>query len=101
VSIEFETEISGAGDVLSAIVDALKEDPEVETLSSTEAGVITLRLRTNPPREKWPEDVALTVEPKHLYVAFHSATRQQREHLVTLLEQAISRAGCSGKLVEE
>ncbi|MBI5535272.1 MAG: hypothetical protein HY898_21270 [Deltaproteobacteria bacterium] len=101
MGIEYACDVVGTGDFRSAISSGLHDDPCVELLPSSDACLIKLRFRETPRREEWPEDVDVTFEPMRIAVVFHSATRQQRQYLVQLLENLLLEAGCSGKLVEQ
>jgi hypothetical protein len=101
MSIELTAEIADVEGCRSAIADALEGDPNVQRLPSADARIIKLRLRENPAREHWPEDVELLFGPTRLVVIIHSASRQQREYLVDLLERTLSGVGCAAELVEE
>jgi hypothetical protein len=101
MSIEFACDVAEDGDFRSVIASALSDDCTFEVIPSPDASLVKMRFRANPTREQWPEDVEVSLVPGRIAVVVHSATRQQREYLVQLLERLLVEAGCPGKLAEQ
>jgi len=101
MSIEFVAHIDESGEFKVAVTGVLKNDNTFEILPSSDESVVKCRFRANSMRERWPEDIELKFSSEQIAVVVHSATRQQREYLIELIERALSEIGWLGKLVEE
>jgi len=100
MSLEYETEILNAMDCRTSIIEALQVNSDYEVLTFSDPTCVLLRLTKNPPREKWPEDVALFFEDAKVRIVFHMANRVDRQALVHLLEEELSRLGRLARFVE-
>jgi hypothetical protein len=101
MSIEFAADVAGSADLQIPVRTAMQNDPAFEVLPSSAEAALKLRLRSHPPREHWPEDAEVVFGGGRILVTVHSASRQEREYLIRLLERTLSEAGCAAKFVEQ
>ncbi len=75
-------------------------DGEFVQLQGGGNGRFGFRIASASPREHWPEDIELRTRPA-LYIAFHSATRSQRERFVSKVESLLAAMGHKYGLEED
>jgi hypothetical protein len=71
----------------------VSRDARFVVLSQHPKGV-SLRLAKYPPREKWPEDVDVRLDDAGVYIAFHRGTATEREEVLGVVREALTRSGC-------
>jgi hypothetical protein len=64
-------------------------------------GSVSLRLSANPRRTTWPEDAQVTFGPRKIYVVFHAASRDDRLHLLGVVEAALAKQGRAVTFIED
>ena len=101
MSIEFTADVTGREDCVVSVVDTLRTDRDLEMLGPLEHGIARFRFVNCPARDGWSEDLTLALRPGKIVIAFHSASRENRERIIRLLEMVLRRSGCSGAFVEE
>lgn len=93
MSIELFAKIEASAQYISDIANILKKDESYLILNNPNPSRILLRLKKNPPRVDWPEDVELNFSAEGIFLIFHSANSDDRTGLVRILESTLLKHG--------
>ena len=99
MGITYTASVHLSPEVSATVLEDLSHDDEYEILSRS-PGVVQLRLRAQPARTKWPEDVEIHFDTG-IHVVFHSADRQSRTRLLDRLRSTLGRLGLPATFSED
>jgi hypothetical protein len=84
MSIEYTSSVVPDSAACAFLREALAQEPTYIVIPGNREDVISLRFADRPARTKWPADIEIHLGDG-LKVTFHSATRDEREALMSLL----------------
>jgi hypothetical protein len=100
MGVEYNAPVRPTKACIASILRELETDGRYRVLPSSRPGRILLRLAARPPRDEWPEDIEVRFH-EGVYVAFHSADRDERNTFLRFLESKLTEFGCDTKFSEE
>lgn len=101
MSIEYFARMKVDSAVTEGLARQVQADTRFRILDSADPRRLLLQLTRNPPRSEWPEDIEIQFQPDGIYVAFHSATRDDRADVVEFLESTLDSLGSPAKFLED
>ncbi len=86
-------------EVVARIIETISQHPAVAVVASDDA-TVRLRFAHREPRQKWPEDMTVTMRGDKVDVAFDSATRDERRAFLALLSTVLGSYGIAAAFEE-
>ena len=100
MSIEYTCSVVPDDTARASLRELLAQEDRYVVVPTSGDGVISLRFADRPERAKWPADIELHLGDG-FGVAFHSATREERETLLGLLTEWMRGLGYTASFEEE
>ncbi|MES1207221.1 MAG: hypothetical protein ABUS79_14890 [Pseudomonadota bacterium] len=95
MSIEYVAPVTLTEDQVATLEAEVRADGRWIQEGTLVNGKLSYRIAGRPRRAAWPEDFSLYLSPPNLEVAFHSATRTERENFLSFLSDTLQRITAS------
>lgn len=96
-SISFQKKLSV--DLVRHILNEISKYPGWSVVKSSDSH-LQMRSLAKEQRTDWPEDIEIKIDQGSFYLAFHSATRQERNELISFIHNLLKSYDIDSELEE-